>query len=38
MGYEAEPAARTESPLQDFEDMDLSAYRCLMAEDNDLNA
>ena len=27
-----------ESPLQDLENMDLSAYRCLLAEDNELNA
>ena len=26
------------SPLQDLEKMDLSAYRCLLAEDNELNA
>ena len=38
MGYEAETEAKAVSPLQAFEDMDLSAYRCLMAEDNDLNA
>ena len=27
-----------ESPLKDLEDMDLSAYRCLLVEDNELNA
>ena len=26
------------SPLKDLEDMDLSAYRCLLVEDNELNA
>ena len=27
-----------ESPLHEFDDMDLSAYRCLLVEDNELNA
>ena len=28
----------SDNPLQAFEEMDLSAYRCLLVEDNDLNA
>ena len=36
-GEEAD-ADEKDSPLQEFESMDLSAYRCLLAEDNELNA
>ena len=38
MGYETENDGKTDSPLKAFEEMDLRAYRCLLAEDNDLNA
>ena len=33
-----EEEEQAESPLQDFENMDLSAYTCLLVEDNELNA
>ena len=40
VGDETEKPEETqiESPLQELEDMDLSAFRCLLAEDNELNA
>ena len=37
IGEEQETAAGA-SPLQELEQMDLSAYRCLLVEDNELNA
>ena len=37
MGENRETVAE-ESPLQNIEKMDLSAYRCLLVEDNELNA
>ena len=33
-----EEKVKEDSPLQSFEEMDLSGYRCLLAEDNELNA
>ena len=38
MGGNEGSEAENESPLQELEKMDLSAYRCLLAEDNELNA
>ena len=33
-----EEESESDSPLQTFDEMDLSAYRCLLVEDNELNA
>ena len=33
-----EEESGSDSPLQTFDEMDLSAYRCLLVEDNELNA
>ena len=38
IGGKEEAENESESPLKDLEDMDLSAYRCLLVEDNELNA
>ena len=35
---EKQEEASGDSPLRDLEEMDLSAYRCLLVEDNELNA
>ena len=35
---EKQETEANESPLQELEQMDLSAYRCLLVEDNELNA
>ena len=34
----SEEESESDSPLQAFDEMDLSAYRCLLVEDNELNA
>ena len=38
IGGKEEAENESESPLKNLEDMDLSAYRCLLVEDNELNA
>ena len=38
LGIKESEDEKAESPLQELEDLDLSAYTCLLAEDNELNA